>query len=292
MVQPRRLLRSGPGRGFRSTRSGSRPSGRSSTRGSSTARTSSAGPSGGSSGGGSPPGLSRQHHDEIHRRLAPFLLPAKGSSPSKKAGRPKPEPHELAEMWRCAASLERLAPEVEGGARRAPLIKELSRPATGGHVLWCLGRLGARVPLYGPANTVVRTEAVERWIDALLERAVRPRPRDRPTPSSPCRSSPASRATGRGTSPTTATAGPRPPRTRRRRGDPPPVREYNELEAAQEGQALGDALPIGLRLRQEESQPSTLARTGGLNSGVVRYGRNGCRSTPGCVAQTGAGRRS
>ncbi len=30
-----------------------------------------------------------------------------------------------------------------------------------------------------------------------------------------------------------------------------PVREYHELEAAQEGQALGDALPIGLRLRTE-----------------------------------------
>jgi hypothetical protein len=28
-----------------------------------------------------------------------------------------------------------------------------------------------------------------------------------------------------------------------------PVREYHELEAAQTGQALGDALPVGLRLR-------------------------------------------
>ena len=56
-------------------------------------------------GGG---GAERPHHEEIYRRLAPFLLPAKGASPAKKAGRPKPEPHELAEMWRCAASLERL----------------------------------------------------------------------------------------------------------------------------------------------------------------------------------------
>ena len=59
-------------------------------------------------------GLARPHHDEIYRRLAPFLLPVKGTSPAKKAGRPKPEPHELAEMWRCAASLERLAPEHQG----------------------------------------------------------------------------------------------------------------------------------------------------------------------------------
>ena len=52
-------------------------------------------------------GLARAHHEEIHRRLAAFLMPAKGTSPAKKTGRPKPEPHELAEMWRCAASLER-----------------------------------------------------------------------------------------------------------------------------------------------------------------------------------------
>ncbi len=122
-------------------------------------------------------GLSRQHHDEIYRRLAPFVLPAKGTSPSKKAGRPKPEPHELAEMWRCAASLERLAPEVKEGLG-GPLIKELSRPTAPSYLLWCLGRLGARVPLYGLANTVVRREAVERWIDVAPHPAICARPRD------------------------------------------------------------------------------------------------------------------
>ena len=55
LVQPGRLLPPARDRASRSTRSGSRPSGRSSTRGSSTPRTCSAGPSGGSSGGGSPP---------------------------------------------------------------------------------------------------------------------------------------------------------------------------------------------------------------------------------------------
>ncbi len=118
-------------------------------------------------------GLSRQHHDEIHRRLAPFVVPAKGTSPSKKAGRPKPEPHELAEMWRCAASLERLAPEVKEGLGSS-LAKELSRPSIPNYLLWCLGRLGARVPLYGLANTVVRREAAERWVDALLSRTFAP----------------------------------------------------------------------------------------------------------------------
>ncbi len=68
-------------------------------------------------------GLSRPHHDEIYRRLAPFVLPVKGSSPAKKAGRPKPEPHELAEMWRLVASLERLTPDVKEALGDALLRK-------------------------------------------------------------------------------------------------------------------------------------------------------------------------
>ena len=39
------------------------------------------------------------------------------------------------------------------------------RPA----VLWTLGRVAARVPVYGPLNVVVPTETVEDWIVRLLE---------------------------------------------------------------------------------------------------------------------------
>jgi molecular chaperone DnaK (HSP70) len=207
-------------------------------------------------------GLSRQHHDEIYRRIAPFLLPSKGSSPARKASRPKPEPHELAEMWRCAASLERLDPEVKEGLGNI-LVKELARSAAGagGHVLWCIGRLGARVPLYGLANTVPRKESVERWIDVLIARDFAPgretsdaifalaqlarysgdRSRDL---DDPARTGVLARLEQLGAGDTVLR----------------PVREYHELEAAQEGQALGDALPIGLRLREHDS-PSTPAET-------------------------------
>ena len=123
-------------------------------------------------------GLSRPHHDEIHRRLAPFLLPIKGTSPSRKAGRPKPEPHELAEMWRCAAALEQLSPAIKEALGDA-LLKESPQGGPGAHVLWCLGRLGARVPLYGPANTVVLRETAEPLDQIPARPAVRARPRDR-----------------------------------------------------------------------------------------------------------------
>ena len=159
-------------------------------------------------------------------------------------------------MWRCAASLERLEPEVKESLG-APLVKELSRPAAPGHALWCLGRLGARVPLYGLANTVVRPEAVERWIDVLLNRSYAP---GRETSDAIFALSQLARYSGD------------------RSRDLPddlrqqvlarleqlgadeailrPVREYHELEASQESLALGDALPIGLRLRQEETRPA------------------------------------
>ena len=34
-------------------------------------------------------------------------------------------------------------------------------------MIWALGRLGQRVPLYGPLNTVVPHEKIERWLAAL-----------------------------------------------------------------------------------------------------------------------------
>jgi hypothetical protein len=196
-------------------------------------------------------GLSRPHHDEIARRLLPFLIPSRGGGPTKKASRPRPEPHEVAEMWRCAASLERVTPEVKESLGQ-PLVKDLSRPNLGNHVLWCLGRLGARVPLYGPANTTVGTETAARWLDSLLARDF---------------------ASGRESSDAVFALGQlaRVSGDRARDIDPElrslvlarmarlgatdvdlhPVREYTQREATEQGVALGDALPVGLRLISE-----------------------------------------
>jgi hypothetical protein len=198
-------------------------------------------------------GLARAHHEEIHRRLSPFLVPVKGSSPAKKAGRSKPEPHELAEMWRCAASLERLAPEAKEALGNS-LLKEARQAALPGYVLWSLGRLGARVPLYGPANTVIRKETSERWLTVLLGRSFKPgretadaifaisqlarmandRARDI---DETLRAKVLERLSDLGADETALR----------------PVREYHELESEQQGQALGDTLPIGLRLVTDAS---------------------------------------
>ena len=36
-------------------------------------------------------------------------------------------------------------------------------------MLWTLGRLGQRVPLHGPLNTVVPIVDAERWLEAILQ---------------------------------------------------------------------------------------------------------------------------
>jgi len=193
-------------------------------------------------------GLARVHHDEIARRLLPFVLPGGKGGANKKGGRPRPEPHELAEMWRCISGLERLAADTKTSLGTA-LVAELAKANVPGHVLWCLGRLGARVLLYGPANTVIPRETAEQWTLALLDREYAP---------------------GRETADAIFTLG----QLGRVSGDRSHdlgddlrarvltrlealgaddltlrlVREYHELEAGQQGEALGDSLPVGLRL--------------------------------------------
>ena len=121
------------------------------------------------------------------------------------------------------------------------------------------GPLGARVPLYGPANTVVRKEAAERWTRRCWA-AVRRRPRDRPTPifalaqlarvasdrardlDDTLRHEVLARLTELGADENAIR----------------PVREYHELETAQQVQALGDSLPIGLRLSRRASGLTTV----------------------------------
>ncbi|WP_406695348.1 Hsp70 family protein [Singulisphaera sp. Ch08] len=193
-------------------------------------------------------GLSRAHHDEISRRLIPSLLPSKAGA-AKKGGRPRPEAHELAEMWRCAASLERLSPDQKVAYGNA-LVKELlPRESLAHHVLWCLGRLGARVLLYGPANTVVPRETADHWTRSLLERPFAP---GRETTDAIFALAQLARVSGdRARDLDEALRIDVLKRLEELGADEVicrPVREYHELEAEQQGQALGDSLPVGLRL--------------------------------------------
>jgi molecular chaperone DnaK (HSP70) len=72
------------------------------------------------------------------------------------------------EAWRLLGSLERVdaAERVRFGDE---LLKRIQRESGNPALLWALGRIGARTPLYGPLNVVVAPSAAERWIEELLE---------------------------------------------------------------------------------------------------------------------------
>ena len=106
-----------------------------------------------------------------------------------------------------------------------------------------------RVPLYGPANTAVRKETAERWIKALLGRPFAP---GRETADAIFALVATRRVANDRARDIDDDTPPRRPRRLTELGADEtvlrPVREYHELETAQEVQALGDSLPIGLRL--------------------------------------------
>jgi hypothetical protein len=106
-------------------------------------------------------GLNGQLQSALYDRLRPVLLPVKGKAIAK------PGANELAEMWRVAASLERLGLANKEAMGQA-LLKTLKKPPVPTYAFWSLTRLGARVLLYGPLNVVVHHEVVEGWLDLLL----------------------------------------------------------------------------------------------------------------------------
>jgi len=112
-------------------------------------------------------GMSNGQQEQIYDRIAVLMLP--NPKQQKKLTEVRASKQELAEMWRTVASLERLST-----GSKLKLGDELMRrmqPRKGReealHV-WALGRLGARVPLYGPLNAVVPASKVREWVLQLL----------------------------------------------------------------------------------------------------------------------------
>ncbi|MFP6663110.1 MAG: Hsp70 family protein [Deltaproteobacteria bacterium] len=96
--------------------------------------------------------LSRPQQTALLQDIRPSLLPA---ARRRRTGGAKPTPQELREMWQVAGSLERLAQGLRGEIFLA-LAKTVAKGREKGDAeIWALGRLGARVPVYGPADTVL-----------------------------------------------------------------------------------------------------------------------------------------
>jgi DNA-K related protein/Hsp70 protein len=106
-------------------------------------------------------GLNASLQQALFTRLKPTLLPAKSKAFSR------PPANEYAEMWRAAATLERLDAKTKEQLGAA-VLKDCKKSPVPTHGFWSLTRFGARVQLYGPLNSVVHPEIVEQWIEELL----------------------------------------------------------------------------------------------------------------------------
>jgi hypothetical protein len=106
-------------------------------------------------------GLNTALQQQLFSRLRPILLPQKGKAFSR------PAANEYIEMWRAAAALERLDPRTKEQLAEQ-LLRDLKKTPLPPYLFWSLTRLGARVLLYGPLNTVVHPESASRWVETLL----------------------------------------------------------------------------------------------------------------------------
>jgi hypothetical protein len=79
----------------------------------------------------------------------------------------KPNPQVERESWRLLASLERLeaTTRVKIGDE---VIRRLRRNPDNASLLWSIGRLGARTPIYGSLTGVVAASDAGRWLDELI----------------------------------------------------------------------------------------------------------------------------
>ncbi|MEJ7591839.1 MAG: Hsp70 family protein [Planctomycetaceae bacterium] len=78
--------------------------------------------------------------------------------------------HEAAEIWRMLGSMELLAQPVriELGDMIIDLFNRPAFESVRNALIWSLGRIGGRVPVYGPLNLVVPLGSITNWIDVLL----------------------------------------------------------------------------------------------------------------------------
>ncbi len=113
-------------------------------------------------------GLSEEHQRALWDYLKPAITAKLGHAP-KQAVKKGIQPEGLDEMIRTAAALEHL-PSSEKAELGDWIADRLQRnPGLGGPWSWSLGRLGARVPIYGSIHLTVSPAQARHWLALLLK---------------------------------------------------------------------------------------------------------------------------
>src|SRR5688572_24100609 len=193
-------------------------------------------------------GLTEEQHQAIWRVLEPHLARRVPTVVSKNAPKPKGlQPEGLDEMVRTAAALEHLT-----AAQKATfgnwIMTRLKTPgqSAAGPWAWALGRVGARAPIFGSGHRTVDPAQAAQWLELLLQKDLGA------VDGAAFAAVQLARLTGdrtrdlepdlRARTATALEAAKAPERWLR------VVSEIVALEAEDEARALGDTLPIGLKL--------------------------------------------
>jgi uncharacterized protein DUF3731 len=201
-------------------------------------------------------GLANGQQEQIYDRIAQLILPSQKQA--KRLAEAKPSKQELAEMWRAAASLERLQIgfKIKLGDELMARMETRKGREDAIH-LWALSRLGARVPLYGPLNAVLPASAVKAWLAKIMAWEW-PEPDKAAFPLAQLARRTGDRARDLDEATRTQLAA----QLRLMPGGERAavlVEQIVELEAREECVALGDTLPAGLRMVPDEGSGSVVA---------------------------------
>jgi hypothetical protein len=109
-------------------------------------------------------GLDEAAQGRVLDQVMPFLPPADPRRAKPRVAGVKPEA--VDEMIRLAASLERVPPARKRAAGE-DILERVAREGPAPHLLWAIGRLGARVPFYGSGHACVPPEVAEAWIERV-----------------------------------------------------------------------------------------------------------------------------
>ena len=117
-------------------------------------------------------GLSRGQQAAIAEPLLASVraMAKKMTGQKVKAGNVLLRPEESVEVWRLLGSMELLSPTVkqEIGQLIIELIDKPKLKSARDAMVWAIGRIGQRKPLYGPLNCVVDAAIVEDWLLRFL----------------------------------------------------------------------------------------------------------------------------
>ena len=80
-------------------------------------------------------------------------------------------PHEAAEVWRLTGSLERLSAsdKVDLGRAAVSALAKRKNEKIRSALLWAIGRIGSRQPVYGPLNATVPASEAAAWCESLID---------------------------------------------------------------------------------------------------------------------------